>query len=245
MLSFDLCQDSPDGMPCCTGFHNHPLPSRCRKKRDVIHIKFNSTIHLPHEAASGVLATQSIQLAGYPFALDEQHQPIFLLNSLAEHTQNFLTDSRASLLFSEPGEQNVLESSRLTLVGDIERVEAPDELVVRYLRYQPDTRQYLDLGDFSFVRLTPKRARYIAGFGEMGWVEEKDWRNVAVLSLYDEENLHHEVLPSVPAGVRLLGIDCYGFDVEHTGNRVRYQFTIGRVDQANLSDVLKQFLGSL
>jgi heme iron utilization protein len=216
-----------------------------------MHIKLSSVIHLLHEVSFGVLATQSVQLAGYPFAtilplaLDEHHQPVFLLSGLAEHTKNLLADPRASLLVAEPGEQNVLKGARLTLMGDVQRFDASDELAARYLRYQPDARQYLDLGDFAFFRLIPKRARYIAGFGEMGWVEQAELENATALSLCDEENIFRNVVSSAPAGVHVLGIDCYGFDVEHAGMRERHQFANGPIDVPDLADVIKLLLASL
>jgi hypothetical protein len=41
----------------------------------------------------------------------------------------------------------------------------------RYLRYQPQAADYLALGDFRFFRMEPARARFIGGFGRMGWVD--------------------------------------------------------------------------
>jgi putative heme iron utilization protein len=214
-------------------------------------IKLSSVVNLLHHASSGVLATQSLQLPGYPFAtalpfgLDERHCPLFLLSGLAEHTKNLLSDHRTSLLVSEPGIQSVLRGARLTVIGDIAPVDVSGELVARYLRYQPDAKQYLELGDFLFFRLIPKRIRYIAGFGEMGWVEDTDWQDAAILSLSDEEAVYRAVAPSLPNGVRLLGIDSYGFDVEHSGKRDRHQFADAPVQSDDLADVIGRFLHSL
>jgi hypothetical protein len=213
-------------------------------------IKLGSIIHLLHQAAFGVLATHSDQLPGYPFAtilplaLDERHCPVFLISSLAEHTKNLMADHRVSLLVSEPDIQNVLQGTRLTLTGDAHRIEASDELVARYLRYQPDAGKYLDLGGFSFFRLIPRRARYIAGFGQMGWVEQAEWQEAAILSLGDEENIYRNVAPLAPAGVHLLGIDCYGFDVERHGKRERHPFPDAPA-RSDLAESMKRFLGSL
>ncbi|MDB5763930.1 MAG: pyridoxamine 5-phosphate oxidase [Herminiimonas sp.] len=79
----------------------------------------------------------------------------------------------------------------------------------------------------------------------MGWVEEADWQNAATFSLSDEENIYQEVISLVPTGMRLLGIDCYGFDVEHSGKRARHQFADAPIHLAKLADVIKRFLISL
>lgn len=187
----------------------------------------DTAIHLLHAASSGTLATHSLQLPGYPFATtlpfvpDERHCPVFLVSRLAEHTKNLVADGRASLLVSSPNGANVLTGARMTLVGDAERIEASPELVARYLRYQPDAEQYLSLGDFAFFRLTPKRVRHIAGFAQMGWIENADWAQAATLPLAEEATCLRELTGSHAAGVRLLGLDCYGADIEHHGKRDR------------------------
>src|SRR5713101_4011328 len=122
-------------------------------------IQFDSVIGLLHATSVGALATQSMQIPGYPFAsilpffLDEQHQPVFHISRLAEHTKNLITDPRASFVVTNPDGQNILTSARLTVVGDVEQVDASPELIARYLRYHPDGVQYIDFGDFSFFRL--------------------------------------------------------------------------------------------
>jgi len=187
----------------------------------------DTAIHLLHAAPSGTLATHSLQLPGYPFATalpfvpDQQHHPLFLVSSLAEHTKNLLANQHTSFMVSSAGDSNILTGARMTLVGDTTRIDASPELVARYVRYQPDAEQYLSLGDFAFFTLAPKRVRYIAGFGQMGWIEESDWADAAVLSLADEAQCLQELIAAQPPGVRLLGVDPYGCDIEHKGKRDR------------------------
>jgi len=186
-------------------------------------------IHLLHEISHATLATQSAQMAGYPYAtalpcvVDASHCPVFCVSALAEHTKNLLADARVSLSVVALDSGNVQAAARLTMVGDAEPVAATPELVARYLRYQPDARQYLEL-DFMFFRLTPKRLRFIAGLGRMGWVEGEEWGNIPVLSPEAEAVLLQEVAPQVPAGIRLLGVDAYGIDYEMAGGRQRQRF---------------------
>lgn len=190
----------------------------------------DTAIHLLHAVSSGTLATNSAQLQGYPFATalpfvpDERHRPVFLVSRLAEHTKNLVADGRTSFLVSTPNDASVLTGARMTLVGDTLRTDATPDLTARYLRYQPDAEQYLSLGDFAFFQLSPKRIRHIAGFGQMGWIEESDWVDAGVLSLTDEARCLQELIGFQQPGVRLLGLDCYGCDIEHHGKRDRLRF---------------------
>ena len=190
----------------------------------------DTALHLLHSAASGALATHSAQLPDYPFATalpfvpDEAHCPVFLLSGLAEHTRNLLANPHASLLVTSPEAQNVLSAPRMTIVGDIVRINAAPELAARYVCYRPEARQYLELGDFVFFRLQPKRVRYIGGFAQMGWIEEVEWRDAEVLPPAEEAPLLKRLEAALPAGARLLGIDCYGIDIEREGRRQRRQF---------------------
>lgn len=212
--------------------------------------QLTSALQLLHTAASGVLATHSEQVPGYPFAsilpfaLDEQHRPLFLMSALAEHARNVGADGRASLLVAGDGD-NVLREARLTVVGDIEPCAPSDALRARYLRYQPDARRYLQLGDFSFFRLLPRQARYIAGFGDMGWIGGDAWQALQTLDPASEEACMLDAAGALPRGVRLLGIDSYGIDIERQGKRERHLFPNGPVAIDTLVQTLGRHLGAL
>jgi heme iron utilization protein len=214
-------------------------------------IHFDSVIHLLHGASSGSLATQSVHMPGYPFATllpfvpDERHCPVLLISRLAEHTKNLVADCRASFLVHAANGQNVLTSERASLLGDVAHIEPSKAWVARYLRYQPEAKQYLALGDFAFFRLVPKGARYVAGFGQMGWVEEADWGNFAVLPLEDEKDLLQDLVDRQSPGVRLLGLDCYGFDIERAGKRERHRFPNGPLAVGRIAEAMKRFLSIL
>lgn len=196
-------------------------------------INFELVIHLLHSAAFGSLATQSVQMPGYPFAsilpyvLDEQHRPVFLISGLAEHTKNLIANGRASFLVHGFDQVDVLASERISIMGDVTRVDVQPEFVSRFLRYQPDAERYLGLGDFAFFKLSPKNARYVGGFGRMGWLGGTEWADATVLHSAGEERIIQDVLEVPPVGVRLLGLDCYGFDVERAGMRERHRFLNG------------------
>lgn len=194
-----------------------------------MHVPLPALIDLLHGAADGALATHSLQLPGYPyvsavpFVPDASHRPLFLLSLLAEHTHNLLADPRASLVISEPGGQSVLQRARATLIGDCVELALSDAEVARYLRYQPEAQQYLSLGDFRWFRMQPERARFVGGFGRMGWLEASDL-DVAPLARLDEQQFEAQVSSTLAAGVRFLGVDPYGVDIESNGQRQRRSF---------------------
>jgi putative heme iron utilization protein len=204
-------------------------------------ITLNAVVELLHQACYGALATHSNQVPGYPFATvlpfvaDEQHCPVFLISSLAEHTKNLGADRRASFLVTDPDAASVLTGARLTLVGDAAPIVASPDLVTRYLRYQPESKQYLELGGFRFFRFAPKRIRLVAGFGQMGWIEEEDWGSAASLALEDEYRQLELVADALPKGRRLLGFDPYGVDTEEDGRRRRLTFADGPVAAASVA----------
>ena len=186
-------------------------------------------IHLLHEAAHATLATHSTQLAGYPYAtalpcvVDAAQRPLFCVSLLAEHTKNLLADPRASLSVVGVENGNIQAGARMTLIGDVERFEPSAELLARYLRFQPEAKQYLEL-DFAFFRLQPKRIRYIGGPGKMGWIEDERWAELPVLPEAMEADLLQQLAGSVPAGTHLLGMDCFGIDYAVNGRRARQRF---------------------
>src|SRR5207244_5180353 len=68
-----------------------------------------------------------------PYALDGTGRPLFLISSMAMHTQNRQADPRASLLVTQPGlgpqrqeSSDPVARARLTLMGEA-RVVPPGE----------------------------------------------------------------------------------------------------------------------
>lgn len=214
---------------------------------------FDQVVHLLHSAPSAALATQALDVPGYPYATalpfmpDAGHQPVFLASRLAEHAKNLAADARASLLITSDT-QPVAQATRLTIVGDARRIAAEPELVQRYLRYQPDAETYLALADFDFYRLAPKRARYIAGFGQMGWVDGAEWKehqSLPELPLAEEAKLLQQLAGLQPAGVRLLGLDCLGMDIERRGRRERQRFARALATAEEIGDSARRLLPAL
>src|SRR5215467_7833197 len=79
----------------------------------------------------GSLSTLSRKQPGFPFgsvmpyALDDQGRPIFLISTMAMHTQNLQADPRGSLLVTQDdGSGDPLGASRVTLVGNVRPLPA-------------------------------------------------------------------------------------------------------------------------
>ena len=140
---------------------------------------------LVQQGRTGTLATLSRRHPGHPFAsimpyaLDPEGRPLFLISSMAMHTQNLGGDGRASLLVTQPGATgDPLASGRVTLMGRAERVNGDDVADVReaYLAAHPNAAYWVDFEDFAFWRLTVDDVYFVGGFAAMGWVEAGDYR---------------------------------------------------------------------
>lgn len=192
-------------------------------------IPVNELIHLLHEAPHAVLSTQSVTMPGFPFGtvvplvVDGGQRPILLISALAEHTRNLLQDSRASLTLLKPGNGNVQESERATLVGEFREFTPTPAQVARYLRYQPDAEQHLEM-DFSFFRMDIVKTRYIGGIGRMGWLTADDWRDAFLIDETIEAGMIATIQQQLPPSIRVLGIDACGVDHEIAGTRARHRF---------------------
>jgi len=137
-----------------------------------------------HLGRIGSLSTLSRKQPGFPFgslmpfALDGLGCPVFLISTMAMHTQNLQADPRASLFVTEPGASgDPLGSSRVTLIGSVSRIPEPELPAARtvYLTRYPDSKYWVDFDDFSFYRMDVLDVYYVGGFGVMGWVAASDY----------------------------------------------------------------------
>lgn len=129
----------------------------------------------------GVLATNSVEMGGFPFAsltpyvLDAQGRPLVLISSLAQHTRNIQADPRVSLLVYNAEAADAPDAARLTWMGRAAPVPAEDRgAKARYLERFPDARRFFEARDFKLYRIEGTRAYYIGGFGRIFWLEPRD-----------------------------------------------------------------------
>jgi heme iron utilization protein len=132
----------------------------------------------------GSLSTLSRKQPGFPFGsvmpygLDDHGRPIFLISTMAMHTQNLQADARASMLVTQnDAGGDPLGASRVTLVGNVlpmPESEVPEARKLYLARYA-NSKYWVDFEDFSFYRLDPVDVYYVGGFGVMGWVSASEY----------------------------------------------------------------------
>ena len=139
---------------------------------------------LAYLGRTGALATVSGRHPGHPFAsvmpyaLDDRGQPLFLISSMAMHTQNLHADPRASLLVTQPGwTSDPLAAARLTLMGQARRIPREDLGAARatYLARHDNARYWVDFEDFAFWRLDVLDLYFVGGFAAMDWLTAEDY----------------------------------------------------------------------
>ena len=132
----------------------------------------------------GSLSTLSRKQPGFPFGsvmpygLDEQGRPIFLISTMAMHTQNLQSDPRASLLVTQDeAGGDPLGAARVTLAGNARPIPQSEVVEARklYLARYANSRHWVDFEDFSFYRMDVVDVYYVGGFGVMGWVTASEY----------------------------------------------------------------------
>ena len=123
-------------------------------------------------AAIAVLEPQS----GMPIvsrigvATDGKGDLVFLASELSNHTKALSLDPRASVLVGEPGKGDPLAHPRITLIGEIEKIDREDtqhaSVRERYLQHHPKAKLYVNFLDFHFFRMNLGRANLNGGFGK-------------------------------------------------------------------------------
>src|ERR1700722_18197384 len=174
-----------------------PEPSFAERARTLLHL-----------GRTGNLSTLSRKQAGFPFGsvmpygLNDHGCPIFLISTMAMHTQNLQADPRASLLVTQPdADGDPLGASRVTLLGNVTPVPAPETAAARklYLERYANSKYWVDFEDFSFYRLDVLDVYYVGGFGVMGWVQASDYDQSqpdpladAASGIIEHMNNHHK-----------------------------------------------------
>lgn len=179
---------------------------------------------LMHRGRIGSLSTLSQKRPGWPFGsvmpygLDEVGRPIFLISTMAMHTQNLLQDPRASLLVAQPDVSgDPLGAARVTLMGEVLKVSREELERVRalYLARYENARYWVDFDDFAFYRMEVLDIYFVGGFAVMGWVTAEEYNQAEVDPLTDvaSEIIQHMNVDHADA-LCLLAKVFEGIDVE-------------------------------
>jgi putative heme iron utilization protein len=132
----------------------------------------------------GSLSTLSRKQQGFPFGsvmpygLDDHANSVFLISTMAMHTQNLQADPRSSLLVTQPDTiGDPLGASRVTLIGNTLPIPVPEVAEARklYLAQHANSKYWVDFDDFSFYRMDVVEVYYVGGFGVMGWISASEY----------------------------------------------------------------------
>ena len=92
------------------------------------------------------------------------------VSRLAWHTQDMAQDARVALSIAETDDRRAdpFTLMRVTVRGDALQIQGKnDELKRRWLERFPEQAINFELADFSFWKITPRDARFVAGFGRI------------------------------------------------------------------------------
>jgi putative heme iron utilization protein len=92
------------------------------------------------------------------------------VSRLAWHTQDMAQDPRVALSIAETDDRRAdpFTLMRVTLRGEAAQIQdRNDELKRRWLARFPEQAINFELADFSFWKIAPRDARFVAGFGRI------------------------------------------------------------------------------
>ena len=118
--------------------------------------------HLGTLRAGAPMVSMTLYLADETFSAFFVH-----VSRLAWHTQDMLRDGRVALSIAEhdDGRADPFTLMRVSIRGDaVQASEGPKEA---WLRRFPEQAINFELADFSFWKITPRDARFVAGFGRI------------------------------------------------------------------------------
>ena len=121
--------------------------------------------HLGTLRAGAPLVSMTLYLPAPDFSVFHLH-----VSRLAWHTQDMLHDARVSLSVAESddGRADPFTLMRVSIRGDAEMLkEADPALKEAWLARFPEQAINFELADFSFWRVVPRDARFVAGFGRI------------------------------------------------------------------------------
>ena len=143
-------------------------------------------VHLYRTTNAAILSTMSNKYEGYPFGsfityVSNRNRTLFMYTSdIAQHTKNLKSNPKACVtLFKLDTDYDKQNSSRLTLMGDLKTVsnEELDDCQDRFIKFLPESKKYSSMHDFKFYKLVISRVRWIGGFGDIAWLNPKNWND--------------------------------------------------------------------
>jgi heme iron utilization protein len=121
--------------------------------------------HLATLRGGAPMASMTLYLAQSDFAAFHVH-----VSRLAWHTQDMLHDARVALSIAQTDDRRAdpFTLMRVTLRGEAVQLKEDDPpLKAAWLARFPEQAINFELADFSFWRIVPRDARFVAGFGRI------------------------------------------------------------------------------
>ncbi len=121
--------------------------------------------HLATLRQGAPMASMTLYLPGADFAAFYIH-----VSRLAWHTQDMAQDPAVALSVAESddGRPDPFTLKRISIRGKAENLaDEQPELKKRWLARFPEQAINFELADFSFWRIAPRDARFVAGFGRI------------------------------------------------------------------------------
>ena len=121
--------------------------------------------HLATLRQGAPMASMTLYLPDAGFAAFHVH-----VSRLAWHTQDMMQDPHVALSIAETDDSrpDPFTFKRISIRGTATQLdEEQPELKVRWLTRFPEQAINFELADFSFWRIAPRDARFVAGFGRI------------------------------------------------------------------------------
>ena len=127
-------------------------------------LRTQRTAHLATLREHAPMASMTLYLAAEDFATFYVH-----VSRLAWHTQDMEREARVALSIAEAddGREDPFTLMRVTVRGEASRLGEDAALRARWLARFPAQAINFELPDFSFWRIAPRDARFVAGFGRI------------------------------------------------------------------------------
>ncbi|GAB4426668.1 MAG: hypothetical protein Kow002_15890 [Anaerolineales bacterium] len=113
------------------------------------------------------------QVSMVAFVVADDFQAFYIhVSGLARHTRDMMADSRVSLIIIETddGRPDPGTLARISILGEASPVAPEDtdfeQAKNRYLKRFPESAMLFRFRDFGLWRITPKSARFVAGFAQ-------------------------------------------------------------------------------
>jgi len=153
-------------------------------------------INLMRNCREGVLSTVSKKYEGYPFGSfvtfisGADRSLIFYASDIAQHTINLKNNSKACITLFNLSEGDKQDSTRLSLIGDVKKIDKDVEEISRqFIEFFPESSQYSNMHDFNFYKLNISQVRWIGGFGKIAWLSSTNWNPIEPKWLKKEHSM--------------------------------------------------------